>query len=77
MGRQVKVVVEAGRAEDTLGRVVSQVEFTREETARDFQLQKAGRWQHVGLRPDESGLVYWWGKNWLQALVVDERGEQV
>jgi hypothetical protein len=77
MGRQVKVVVEAGRAEDTLGRVVSQREFIREEVARDFQEQKAGVWQQVGLRPDESGVVYWWGKNWLQVLVVDERGEQV
>lgn len=76
--REPFLLIETGTREDSLGRVVSEDAFRSVRGARDRLAELREEWQRQGWTPEFGGSAVWWrGDEWIQGLVVDERGEIV
>lgn len=74
----VRVLVESGRKDDPVGRVVLDRRAGSLKEARGILAERRVEWQRAGFEQDEhNGVVFWRKDVWLQGLVVDERGESL
>lgn len=74
----VRLVVEVGAGEDTLGRVAGESVFRSVRGARDRLAEIREELEQQGWQQETVGSPVWWkGESWWQGLVVDDRGEVV